>query len=316
MKVFGKASRFLQMLSSSAQFGPTVLGWTLLAKVHPCARFHTGRQEAILAVLQRQFGDFLRRESEKLQETSEAGEKVIGDAPIWVLWLQGYEQAPLLVQTCIDSIRRQAGKRRVVLLTRQTAEQYVRLPPPVQALWRQRKLSVQQYSDYLRCFLLAHYGGLWLDATIYCAASLEQPDWARQSWYTCKMQEPDDSCAYVSAYRWSVFCMGAAKGGAIPCFLCDFFEEYYRRYDRPVDYLLIDFALELGCRNVAQIRRLIDDQPYNNPQLYSLAPVLNAPYDAEQWQQMCRDTQFFKLNHRCAVHQGSDTYFAVLRDRS
>lgn len=315
MKLSGKMVRFLQGLWNSARFSPAVFGWTLLAKLHPCACFHRGKQAAILAVLQKQFGAFLQQEAEKLQADSAAETHSIGNAPVWVLWLQGYEAAPPLVQTCIDSIRRQAGARPVILLTQQNVEKYAQLPPSMQELWLQKKLSVQQYSDYLRSYLLAHYGGLWLDATVYCAASLEQPDWAERCWHTCKMQEPDDTHAYISAYRWSVFCMAAAKGGQIPRFLCDFFAEYYRRYDRPIDYLLIDFAIELGYRNVESIRRMVDELPQNNPQLYALAGVLNAPYDEQQWQQMCWDTQFFKLNHRCVLKQSADTYFAVLSGR-
>ena len=139
MKLSGKMVRFLQGLWNSARFGPAVFGWTLLAKLHPCACFHREKQAAILAVLQKQFGAFLQQEAEKLQADSAAEAHSIGNAPVWVLWLQGYEAAPPLVQTCIDSIRRQAGTRPVILLTQQNVEEYAQLPPSMQELWLQKK---------------------------------------------------------------------------------------------------------------------------------------------------------------------------------
>lgn len=33
------------------------------------------------------------------------GTMYIDDAPVWVCWLQGYEQAPVIVKKCIDSIK-------------------------------------------------------------------------------------------------------------------------------------------------------------------------------------------------------------------
>ena len=49
------------------------------------------------------------------------------DEPIWLFWNTGLEQAPEIVKTCYQSIKKYAG-RQVVLLTENNVQNYINMP--------------------------------------------------------------------------------------------------------------------------------------------------------------------------------------------
>lgn len=85
---------------------------------------------------------------------------------IWQCWLQGREAAPPLVKNCLDSVARHAGAgQEVVLITEQNFGDYVELPD---FILRKRQAGIignAHFADILRIYLLAKYGGYWIDAT-------------------------------------------------------------------------------------------------------------------------------------------------------
>ncbi len=86
---------------------------------------------------------------------------------IWIYWDRGEENAPELVQDCIASWRMQNPGWDIRVLHAQSASQIVDLPHDPS------KLPVQSYADLLRLRLLRQYGGVWVDATTYCLAPLD-----------------------------------------------------------------------------------------------------------------------------------------------
>ena len=49
------------------------------------------------------------------------------DEPIWLFWNTGLEQAPEIVRTCYQSVKKYAG-RQVVLLTENNVKNYINMP--------------------------------------------------------------------------------------------------------------------------------------------------------------------------------------------
>ncbi len=94
------------------------------------------------------------------------------DAPVWVCWLQGREQAPQLVQDCIRSIEQHTEGRPFVVLTAANFAQYVDLPPYVVEKWQKSKITNTHFSDILRIHALARHGGCWIDATCLLTAPI------------------------------------------------------------------------------------------------------------------------------------------------
>lgn len=86
---------------------------------------------------------------------------------IWSYWAQGESNAPLIVQRCLQSVRRYSGDYRVVVLDQRSCGEYVRVPE-----WVSCEKTSAHFADYLRVALLERYGGIWLDATVYLTGEM------------------------------------------------------------------------------------------------------------------------------------------------
>lgn len=124
----------------------------------------------ILAYLKCKYGDILEKVSEDHMPSVEAYDPTV--APIWVCWLQGEENAPPLVRRCIASIRQHAGKHPVHVLTEENLPSYIDLPSIIWKKRKEGKIQSANFSDVVRMALIYRYGGLWLDATIFCSKQI------------------------------------------------------------------------------------------------------------------------------------------------
>ena len=107
---------------------------------------------------------------------------------IWLCWLQGYDNAPLLVQKCRESVIRHNPNVDVIIIDNTNLEQYIQLPSYIK---RKHELGVipnAHYADLIRISLLAQYGGTWIDSTVYMTSGL--PDYISLSDLFCYKVPP------------------------------------------------------------------------------------------------------------------------------
>jgi hypothetical protein len=91
---------------------------------------------------------------------------------IWMLWLQGWHVAPELVQACAETWRRWNPGWTVRRLDRAGLE--VLLPSEAFVPLAGKAVEPEAFSDVARLELLARYGGVWADATVYCLRPLDE----------------------------------------------------------------------------------------------------------------------------------------------
>lgn len=83
---------------------------------------------------------------------------------IWRYWATGWETAPFVVKKCTESIHRYASDYEIIDIDDKNVENYIQLP---EKLLNTKNFPVQTKSDLIRIMLLAKYGGVWIDATIF-----------------------------------------------------------------------------------------------------------------------------------------------------
>ena len=93
---------------------------------------------------------------------------------IWMLWLQGWDQAPRLVQACHRSWRQNNSDWTIHYLDRLNAADFIE-DAGLRAAIDDVDQPPEARSDRLRIALLAQHGGVWADATTYCLRPLN--DW-------------------------------------------------------------------------------------------------------------------------------------------
>lgn len=75
---------------------------------------------------------------------------------IWICWWQGIDNAPEIVKTCVESIRRNAGKCEIIFITEDNYKDYVSFPGWVEVKRKAGIISRTIYSDLLRMNLLSN----------------------------------------------------------------------------------------------------------------------------------------------------------------
>lgn len=216
------------------------------------------------------------------------------DAPIWFCWFQGEEQMPEIPRLCLASIRRNAGGHRVIVLDRENYVQYCTLPDIVVKRYFAGELKQAHFADILRINLLAQQGGLWLDATMLITAPL--PDYVFDMPFFSIKTQPEGY--FVSACRWAVFCLAANEGNPLFVRLSKAFEEYLLQTDIFVDYFMFDQFIEMLSERDPEIKKMISEVPFNNPDVHRLNGLLCEEFDAAKFDELCGRTWAFKLNLR------------------
>ncbi len=111
---------------------------------------------------------------EKYKDKKESVDFVNKPAPIWVCWLQGEENAPEVVKSCIRSIRENNKKHPINFISMNNISDYIEIPEIILEKWKKKQISPTHFSDYIRSALLAKFGGIWMDATLFCVQELPE----------------------------------------------------------------------------------------------------------------------------------------------
>ena len=89
---------------------------------------------------------------------------------IWIMWYQGREEMPALVEACYQSWLVHHPNWEVRLITWENVDSWVDIPSSLGP----ERVSMQSYSDLVRLRLLHQYGGVWVDASLWCQQPLDQ----------------------------------------------------------------------------------------------------------------------------------------------
>ncbi len=93
--------------------------------------------------------------------------------PIWIFWNSGIENAPNIVRKCYCSVVKHGG-REVILLDEKNIGKYVSFPKYIMDKVNAGNIPMAGYTDLMRFALLEHYGGTWIDATVYLSGDIPE----------------------------------------------------------------------------------------------------------------------------------------------
>lgn len=242
-----------------------------------------------------------------------SGSCVQEDAPIWFFWYDGRESYPDVVRLALDSIYKNAGKHEVCELNAENIGNYVDVPEDIMKKVEEGKISVTHYSDILRFALLARYGGIWMDSTIYMANAFPAEIYLYQT-YTMKRR--NGNTHYISKGRWTTYFWGSGSDNPFMRYCYDFLIEYWRTFDKLVDYTFLDYLINIACEKHENFKEMFEEIPFNNEQCKKLLPLLRKPFDAVTYERLCQDTALFKLSWKepyIDLSEGKPTFFAFLK---
>lgn len=219
--------------------------------------------------------------------------KLVNDA-IWVCWLQGENKMPELAKICLQSIRHNSNGHQVILLTANNYNQYVQLPDIALRRYENQQISNAHFADIIRMNLLTQQGGLWLDATMLITAPIDESLFTNP-FFSIKTKP---SGYFVSECRWAVFALACQRNNKLMAYVSKAFENYLKDNDILIDYFLFDHFIDMICKQFPELNEMVNDIPFNNPEVHSLRELLISPYNADQMKPLTKETSMFKLNSR------------------
>lgn len=267
-------------ISAIGVIGARMLGWT--KKKHMIIAYF----------LSNNYSSFI-----KDSDTPIAKNKIIelGFTPIWVCWWQGESMMPLLPKICLKTIRKNIqNNQKVILISKDNYKEFISLPQCVFDALGEGRLPITQLSDILRFALLEKYGGLWIDSTCYVSSKL--PDLKDILFYSAKQNKQDD-WTYISRYRWASYLIGG-KSNILFTNEKSLLIEYIKKEKVIVDYLLLDYLLDLIHKKSNCCKKIIDSCSYYNPNILCMAEHLGAQYTDELWNSIIKMDDIHKLSRK------------------
>jgi hypothetical protein len=211
---------------------------------------------------------------------------------IWFCWLQGFENMPNTVRECYNSIRKNNSNVDLNFIDLNTFHNYINIPNHILNNYEKGLIGHAHFSDIIRTFLLADYGGMWIDSTIYNTEKI--PDsFFDMHFYSIKRNK---NGYYVSENKWSNFVLASNRVSLLFPIVKQLFIEYTKKYNRFIDYFLMDYFIQVAYEAHQNIKDDIDTLHYNNPHCHDLIRVLNEEFNVKKLDKLKSKTIFFKLN--------------------
>ena len=233
---------------------------------------------------------------------------------IWICWWQGIEQAPEIVQICVESIKKYAGEHKVIIITDDNYTDYVKFPKWIQEKHKKGIISKTHMSDLLRLKLLGQYGGIWLDSTFSCTGSLESyfesPVWS--------IKRPDYRHSSVACGYFANYSFGCQTEYRIVFnIIAEYLLMYWKKNDYMIDYLFLDYLIVQAQRKHKMVKDAFDLIKPNNPECDELLKILGNKYEKKVWNRMKKETILFKLTWKANFPteiSGNKTFYGKLID--
>lgn len=247
--------------------------------------------------------DFITDKSEKCRNV------------VWFLWWQGEENMPQTVKLCLESVKRNAVGKEIIVLDEKNYCNYVSVPDYIIEKYKKGYIGHAHMSDVLRTFLLSEYGGTWIDATLFVSSYFEESI-KEYAFYTVNIYNENSIC--ITKGKWVI---GFMHSGYTHTLLFEFLKElylvYWKEHNVVLTYLVMDYFIELAYKNIHSIKGEIDKIPPNNYGMYDLIKIIDCPFDEEKWNEIKSKAFLHRLPYKHIKYEEaskSDTFYKGILD--
>lgn len=229
--------------------------------------------------------------------------------PIFMIWLQGYDNAPDVVRLCIERVRAILDDRfRLIVLDEQSIYDYLDIPKFIVKKREAGFIGNAHFCDICRVMLLNRYGGMYVDSDIYFTAE-SLPVYITQSKLFVYSIYADWR-KYIEpriASNWLIWEKGSTK---ILTAMEKLLLHYWHEETRIVDWLMFHqfftMAAEAFPDEMDEVETII-----TWPSTV-FREEINDVYDERRFRQICKIADAHILNHKSVYArisgEGRDTY--------
>lgn len=213
---------------------------------------------------------------------------------IWQFWEQGIENAPDIVKACVNSVEKYKNGCEHKVLDIKTLKEYVEIPDFIYKLKEQKKMPAANFSDIVRTYLLAKYGGVWADATVLFTQDL--PDYIINSNLFLLKNELKADVDGLNTANYFISCN---SNSAFIQQMKYFVDEYWKNNKALYNYFFYIHGMTMLSILSKQAKEEFDNIPFMNflPVQRFQEELLNE-YSKERMNQIKSMAPFHKLTYK------------------
>ena len=229
---------------------------------------------------------------------------------IWILWLQGIENAPSIVRMCYQSIVDNfSSEYKIVLLNERNISEYILLPDFILSKYKKGYISNQHFADLLRVSLLEKYGGTWMDGTIFCSSNNIPEHMMKSDLFIYQTMFP---ATWGIPTAMNSYFITACQNNKIIRLTKELFYDYWEHNNYCPDYWLINDFFEMA--KDAFKEDWLKVVPEENITMHILQDRMKQKFNKEIFEFVIDKSPFHKLQWRYANDEfdPSETYYEYL----
>ncbi|WP_033152389.1 capsular polysaccharide synthesis protein [Streptococcus equinus] len=230
---------------------------------------------------------------------------------VWVMWLQGMENAPDIVKVCYKSLISNLSDREIILLTEDNYRDYVNFPDYIQNKIDKGMIGNAHMSDLLRLELLEKYGGTWIDATVFISDK-NIPNYILNSeFFMYQKLKPALDGNPLSVSNWFIT---STTCNPILMMTKELLYEYWKKHDNVIHYFIFHMFFQLVIENFEDEWKKVVPVSSSTPHILLLR--LHDSYSEEMMKNILQQTSIHKLSYKySSKEQGYTTYLDRILDR-
>lgn len=232
---------------------------------------------------------------------------------VFVFWWDGFENAPDIVQKCLQSVRKAFDGCTIVEITKHNFEDYTDIHPQILKAYRAGDISVQTFSDILRFNLLKNNGGVWIDSTIYFNGKFDIFKGLKSKSYdSVDYSVTSDFLSYKGVVcSWSGFFVASRKNGTLVTVMDTIFREYFLKYNKYPIYFFID-ASYMICKLYGIDDNVLNKVSKYKGNMYALYRLLNEEYNKDLADEILRLPQKLAWNYMPKKSEDKTFYSEII----
>ena len=252
---------------------------------------------------------YLKRKFLKYKDKTPEGLKfneVKCNNPIWIYWKQGFDKAPDIVKVCVKSVKKNCNQE-IILLDDSNLKDYLEFPKYIIDKTKKGFISAAAFSDLVRLSLLEHFGGTWIDATVFLSGNL--PEYITNS----ELFMFQDSFGLIeNPAKIASWFIHSKPHNVIIKESRNMFFEYFKKQNHVIEYLLVYIFLGISF----DIHKdEYSKMPYvNSEYCRMLFNNLNNEFDLNKYKFITELTKINKLSYKLddAVYKNNNNFYNYL----
>ena len=222
---------------------------------------------------------------------------------VFACWLQGEENAPVLVKKCFESMRKHFKDKKLIIITEENLKEYTNIPDFIYNKWKQGIIGNAHFSDILRTNLLVNHGGLWLDSTVLCTGNLDRYVDENTDLFVFKNEQR--SCNSVCLSNWLIY---AKKNNPVLVNMQNLLYKYWDKNNKAIEYYFYHMFFTIVTQELKEEWENIPFYTNIDPHVLWFY-YFYKPYDEKGFKRVKEVSNFHKLSYKFDMKNVNDNSF-------